>query len=169
MGIEAFKNQVFILSERIYPMVARYLGNDSDAKDAIQEVMIKLWEQRDKLNGHPNLNGYVFLTARNHCLDLLKKKKPNIVSNGHDSNFIKVEASRELEFRELQDVIQKILKQCPVKHSEVLILRDIDGLEYEEIAMVTYLKVTHVRVILSRTRKYVQHELQKYYAYEYGK
>ena len=44
-----FKLQVFSLSERIYPMVLRILGNDEDAKDAIQEIMMKLWLKRDKL------------------------------------------------------------------------------------------------------------------------
>ena len=57
-------------------MAARMLGNDEDAQDAVQEIMIKLRKCKKQLKEHPNLNGFVFLTARNHCLDRLKKKNP---------------------------------------------------------------------------------------------
>ena len=75
MNSKDFKNNVLSLSDRIFPMVARMLGNDTDAKDAVQEIMIKLWDRRKQIGNHPSLTGFVFLTARNYCIDLLKKKK----------------------------------------------------------------------------------------------
>ncbi|MFT4566750.1 MAG: RNA polymerase sigma factor (sigma-70 family) [Saprospiraceae bacterium] len=168
MQVEQFKKHIFSLSERLYPMVARILGSESLAKDAIQEIMIKLWNQRERLIGHPNLNGYVFLTARNYCLDQIKSKKPKYLSEEFLPATKGTAENEILEFQEFIDIVQDILKKSPLKHREILILRDIDGLEYEEIAAVTDLKVSHIRVLLSRARKYVQQELIRNFQYEYG-
>ena len=70
-----FKLKVFSLSERLFPMVSRMLGNSTRAKDAIQEIMIKLWKKRDQIEQHPNITGFVFLTTRNYCIDELRKKR----------------------------------------------------------------------------------------------
>ena len=75
-----FKLKVFSLSERLFPLVARMLGTNANAEDAIQEIMLKLWQQRKKLNNHPNIKGFVFLTARNYCIDVIRKK-PKLVED----------------------------------------------------------------------------------------
>ncbi len=162
-----FKHKVFSLSVRLFPMVARILGNNANAEDAIQEIMIKLWENRKQVAQHPNIPGLVFLTARNYCIDLLKKKKLEIddsalqfmmseSDNGHES----------LEWKELNTIVKQILRKLPEQQREILIMRDIDGYEYTEIAAATQLKVEHIRVLLSRARKQVCMELEKTYCYE---
>lgn len=70
-----FKHKILSLSPRIFPLAARLLGDEEDGRDAVQEIMIKLWNTRKQLNKHPNISGFVFLTARNYCLDRLRVKK----------------------------------------------------------------------------------------------
>jgi RNA polymerase sigma-70 factor (ECF subfamily) len=167
MNREVFRNTVFSKADRIYPLVMRLLRNESDAKDAIQEIMVKLWNKRKQLSSHPNMNGFIFLTARNHCLDILKKKKRAVVGfNDISIENLKATSPIHFEYQELKTHIENIIENCPIQHKEILILRDLDELEYKEIAALTELKVEHIRVILSRTRKYVQQELKKYYSYE---
>lgn len=148
-------------------MVYRLMGTNAETKDAIQDIMLKLWNNRKKLHAHPNLSGYIFLTARNHCLDLLKKNKLHTVQSSEEVLAIKKKEGHEsYEYKELIKAIEEILKKCPLQHSEILFLRDIDGLEYREIAEITGLTVEHVRVVVSRTRKFVQKHLKKSYHYE---
>jgi RNA polymerase sigma-70 factor (ECF subfamily) len=64
MNKTEFQLNVFSLSERLFPMVSRMLGNNTDAEDAIQEIMMKLWAKRKQIGQHPNITGFVFLTAR---------------------------------------------------------------------------------------------------------
>lgn len=162
-----FKLQVFSLSERIYPMVFRMLGNAEDTKDAIQEIMMKLWIKRDKYSQHPNIKAFVLLTARNHCLDLLKKKKPNMVNPDLPlKNIASTIGHEKLSYKELNSTILKIIQKLPNQQREILILRDIDGYKNIEIAFATNLKVEHVRVLLSRARKFVSKELKNVYGYE---
>ena len=57
MDTKDFEEQVLSLSERIYPMVARMLAGRENPEDAVQEIMIKLWDKRKKLRNHPNVQG----------------------------------------------------------------------------------------------------------------
>ena len=74
-----FKETILPLTQKIYPMIFRMLGDVEDSNDAIQEVMIKLWNQRKKLAQHPNITGFVVLTARNHCLEHKQMSMPLIL------------------------------------------------------------------------------------------
>ena len=67
MNKKEFRLKVFSLSEHLFPMVSRMLGNKANAEDAIQEIMMKLWLKRKQIGLHPNITGLVFLTARNYC------------------------------------------------------------------------------------------------------
>lgn len=164
-----FKLQVFSLSERLFPMVARLLGSPSNAEDAIQEIMIKLWKNRKKLENHPNLKGFVFLTARNYCLDVLRKKTLTLEDSSTELKIIKsTTESKNLEWKELNNIIFTILKLLPQQQKEVFLMRDLDGYEFTEIAAALNLKVEHIRVLLSRARKQIAVALEKKYDYEPG-
>ena len=169
MTEQEFKQKVLSLSDRLYPMVARMLGNEALAEDAVQDIMIKLWDRRKQINKHPNIAGFVFLTARNYCLDILKKPKPGLEAitrsvmavashTGHD----------QLEWNELTQIVEKVLDNLPEQQRTVMIMRDLDGFEFTEIAAVTELTIEHVRVLLSRARKQVSKELRKIYCDEPG-
>lgn len=164
-----FKLNVFSLSERIYPMVARMLGRNHNAEDAIQEIMLKLWEKRSLVAKHPNIKGFVFLTARNHCIDVLRKKTPLVEDATPYFNMIKSKKDNEtIEWQELNTIIEQILKQLPEQQKEVFVMRDIDGYEFKEIAAALEIKIEHVRVLVSRARKYIGAALEKTYSYERG-
>ena len=167
MNTKDFKDKVVSLSERIYPMVARMLGNKESAEDAVQEIMIKLWDNRRNLMNHPNIIGFVFLTARNYCLDILKKKYPGMESfERHFGMVEKGNNENEIEWKELNVIVGNILKELPEQQREIMILRDLDGLEYNEISEITKLNIEHIRVLLSRARKQVSIKLKKIYSYE---
>ena len=163
-----FKNTVFILSEKLFPMVSRILGTHEKAEDAIQEIMIKIWQKRKNLKNHPNIKGFVFLTARNYCLDVLRKKK---TEPQNDTNYLKIIRSKDeynIEWQELNQIISEILKTLPEQQKEVFLMRDIDGYEFTEISSALNIKQTHARVLISRARKQIGNALLKTYDYEKG-
>lgn len=169
MSTKDFEDKVLSLAERIFSMVSRILGNRENAEDAVQEIMIKLWDQRRKIENHPNINGFVFLTARNYCLDLLKKKNPHIDSSDIVVKMMAPETSQhQVEWKELNTIIETILEKLPAQQREIIMMRDFDGFEFNEIAAVTNLTVEHVRVLLSRARKQVCTKLKNIYSYEQG-
>ena len=167
MNKAEFRLKVFSLSERLFPMVSRMLGTRANAEDAIQDIMMKLWLKRKHIAQHPNIQGLVFSTARNHCIDILRKKKLDINDASFQLEIVKSENGREvLEWKELNTIIKKIVSNLPEQQREVIIMRDLDGYEFIEIAAAMQLKVEHVRVLLSRARKQVSVQLEKTYDYE---
>ncbi|MCG1037352.1 RNA polymerase sigma factor [Polaribacter sargassicola] len=166
---EDFKNKVFSLSGFIYPMVARMLGSKPKAEDAIQEIMIKLWNKRKELDKHPNIKGFVILTARNYCLDVLRKKKVLLEDSLGALSVVKSTNNHtDIEWQELNSIIKNILKQLPKQQKEVFIMRDLDGYEFVEIAAALEIKIEHARVLVSRARKFIGVTLEKTYNYERG-
>ena len=166
MKEKEFKEQVISMSERLYPMVSRMLQNEEGTKDAIQEVMIKLWGRRKQIKNHPNIPGLVFLTARNHCLDQIKKRSIPMDSTNYSVLQVHTSHHDPLEYQELHSIIESLIKELPEQQSEILTLRDIDGLEYLEIAGITDLNVEHIRVLASRARKTIVKKLKNIYSYE---
>jgi len=167
MTTKDFKGTVLPLCGRIYPMAMRMLGNEVDAEDAVQDIMAKLWDKRKKLEQHPNIAGFVILTARNHCLDCLKKRKPKLDSSEVLLKSLKANTLQNgLELKELTNIIYALLDTLPDQQREVMMMRDLDGLEFAEIASALQLKIEHVRVLLSRARKQVSVKLKKQYSYE---
>src|SRR5690606_38688292 len=138
MSTKEFKDKVLSLSGRIFPMVGRMLENHENAEDAVQEIMIKLWDRRKQIEKHPNITGFVLLTARNHCIDLLKKKTPKMDSSDLQLKVLISEAiDSQIEWQELIGIVESLLEELPEQQREVMMLRDIDGFEFAEIAAAT--------------------------------
>jgi RNA polymerase sigma-70 factor (ECF subfamily) len=166
MNSKDFKQKIFSLSERLFPMVSRILGNHANAEDAIQEIMMKLWVKRKKIDNHPNISGFVFLTARNYCFDILKKKRLQMDEYSIDFKVTTTEnVQQQLEWKELNILVKEMLKKLPEQQGTILMMRDMDGYEFHEIATITKLKVEHIRVLLSRARKQLKIALQETYSH----
>lgn len=162
-----FKQKVFLLTEQLYPMVRRMLGNHANTEDALQEIMLKLWLKRKQIAKHPNIRALVFLIARNYCIDFLRKNKLEMaLINPQMQALVPDKNGEQMEYKDLQTIIYRIVEKLPQQQKEVLLLRDLDGYQCSEIAAAMQLKTTYVRVLLSRARKQVRIELEKNYSYE---
>lgn len=167
MNSTEFKHKVLSLSNRIFPMAARMLQDEEEAQDAVQEIMIKLWNHRKQLGDHPNVSGFIFLTARNHCFDLLRKRNIDEANQAYQKLIADVYEDQGInDFKELSEIVYQIINVLPENQRDIILMRDLDGFEFEEIVEVTNLKIEHIRVLLSRARKYVRVELEKIYNYE---
>ena len=74
MTAEEFKNRMLPFARKLFPMMKRLLGGEEETKDALQDLMLKLWNKREYLQNCSNPEGYIVTSARNFCYDL--KKKP---------------------------------------------------------------------------------------------
>ncbi len=164
-----FKQTILSLSQRIYPIAVRMLKDDEEARDAIQEIMIKLWNKRAQLKQHPNIIGFVILTTRNYCLDQIRAKKSRQTEICYLEQIAESYTEQGAsELKEVFMIVQQIISELPENQKEVILMRDIDGFEFDEIVAFTHLKIEHVRVLLSRARKQIRSQLEKIYSYEQG-
>ena len=104
----------------------------------MQEVFVKIWESRNKLNDYKLLNSYIFTIAYNNSIDLIRKRINNnkyieYLKNSATVNFAPT-AINQLEFNELDNKFKKIITQLPDRQKQVYLLNREEGLTYPEIA-----------------------------------
>ena len=169
MNSKNFKKHIIPHSGQIYKLAYRLLGNDADAKDAVQEIMLKLWKIRENIENHPNISAFIFLSARNHCLDQIRsKRKMKTVDLKDETGHSYDSGLFNLNYSDTMKIIEHFLVKLPELQKEVLILKDIDGFEIKEISMIKEIKKEHARVLLSRARKQLKTHLIKFENYESG-
>ena len=166
MTARDFDKKVISLAPQVYPLAYRMLKSDDLAQDAVQQAMLKLWEKRKNIKANDNIKAFLFTTVRNLCLDEIKRKKPKTID--YSENIIQMVYDDEVhsENREMIQMVEKVIETLPDIQKEVIKMRDIDGLEFDEIAEILQLESAYIRVSLSRARKRVRIELEKIYAYD---
>lgn len=170
MTREEFKIQVVPVGEKLYRLAYRFLKDPDDAKDALQEVYIKLWKLKDKLEEYKSIEAFAMTVTKNHCLDKIKLKRTVSLEAKHTYDRSNEDADPQLKL-ELKDDIQRVtdlLSLLPDQQRMILELKDIEGYSYEEIEEVMDLPVNTIRVNLSRARKKIRELLLKINSYGYG-
>lgn len=169
MNEEDFRIQVLHLQDRVYGLSVRFLGDSEEAKDAVQEVFIKLWKLRNSLIQYRSLKAFALTVTRNHCLDRIRARRtiPIVNDKIYSGQIVNATPEDILEKKELSEIIKMIIDDLPENQRSVIHLRDIDGFDNNEIGEIMNIDVNNVRVILSRARKKVREELlDKYYKHE---
>ncbi|MBN1927253.1 MAG: RNA polymerase sigma factor [Prolixibacteraceae bacterium] len=147
-------------------MAKRLLVSEELARDAVQQSMMKLWDKRKQLSHCTNIKSFVFKVVKNVCLDELKRKKTIGFDNQLKMNADVPDNHTVFEYSEAVEMVQGIINKLPTNQADVIQMRDIDGLEFDEIAELLGADMAYVRVLLSRARKTVREQLEKIYAYE---
>lgn len=166
MNQQAFLGIFNPLCDRMYRLSLRMLVSKEAAEDAVQEVLLKLWERKEKLQKYDSPQAYAMTIAKNHCLDQLKSKQNNnlrIVHSNYEENNTPLQ--KQLEAKSDFELLQEIMKTLPDQQKAIVQLRDIEEMEYEEIAKIMDMNETAVRVALSRGRKKLREALLKKHRY----
>lgn len=167
MKRDKFITKIIPLTKKVYPTVYRLMGNKADTDDIMQEVSIKLWNNRRALDKHPNQLGYIYTIAKNRSLDQLRRRiymsdiNSARVADMTSDIMAKDDASTSLERRERSDIVHRAISNLSEQKREVLTMFDIDDLDYSEIVSITNLKIEHVRVLVSRARQEVREQIGK--------
>jgi len=157
--ISPFKDKVFRLSKRL-------LVSTEEAEDATQEVLVKLWNNREKLQGYGSVEAMAMTMTRNYCLDRLKSKQAGEMRIVH-TNYTDRQAGlyQQAEDRDSLEWAGRIMNSLPEQQKLIMQMRDIEQYEFEEIAKIMDMNETAVRVALSRARKTMREELTKTHNY----
>ena len=144
------------LREQMLSLAERITGNHDDAADAVQDAFVKLWKQRDHYDSSEHASGAGMATVRNTSIDLARRNKRHINVPMEQAAGAITEVSdndRNLAYQQVRDIIDKHLS-----HNQQLIidLREMKGLEFEDIAQRLGMRPATVRVELSRARKRVR-------------
>jgi RNA polymerase sigma factor (sigma-70 family) len=169
MNATEFKKRLLPVNQKLLRLSFRFLGNFQEAEDIVQEVYMKLWAMRDKLHNVNNLEAFSITVTKNLCLDKLKARRTVSLdaqlTTMTNREMLGDNPHQQSENREAVAIIKQIIDTLPEQQKNVIILRDIEQYDFEEIQNITGLDINYIRVNLSRARKYVREELTKFHAY----
>jgi RNA polymerase sigma-70 factor (ECF subfamily) len=156
-----------LVQQKMFFLSRRLLSSEDEAADAVQEVMVKLWEKKDQLEGVKNKEAYAMQMVKNYSLDRLKSKQASHLKIVH-SNYTddSLNAQEELERESQVAMVQKMIQGLPEQYRAVIQLRDIQRYDYEAIEQILEMKPTAVRVCLSRARKLLREKIEEHYKAE---
>lgn len=167
MDAESFKKMFLPCHAKLYGVAYGLLENAADAEDLIQEAYLKLWSKREELAIISNPEAFAVTLVKNMCFDLLRSGK--YVSFRQNVALSEIQNALPAEPMEAQDdvqVVRTIIARLPVQQQLVVTLRDVKGCSYEEVERITGLSSVNVRVLLSRARKKIREEFNKWNNYE---
>ena len=135
--------------KRLYGFVIRYVKQEADAEEIVQEVFIKIWENRDKIDVYSSFESYLFTISYNSAISLLRKRVQEKKYLEHLTSLQEIESGFELtdeiHFNELNDTIKYLLNKLTPRQKEIFQLSREEGLTHEEIAKKLGISVSTVK------------------------
>jgi RNA polymerase sigma-70 factor (ECF subfamily) len=166
----AFEELVLKYQDRIYNLCRHMLGNSSDAEDAAQDTFIKAHQKLNVFKPEASLYTWLYRIAVNTCLDY--KKRPFFESlfrkSDEGEEYITEAVSKEptpeklYESKQLGLALRKSLGKLSIKLRTAIILKEIEGLSYEEIAEVLDVSIGTVKSRISRAREELKALMKKF-------
>lgn len=166
MNESDFLEVVLSFKDKVFRLAKRLLVSSDEAEDATQELLFKLWKNKDKLDSYRNTEAFAMTMTKNYCFDRLKSKQASNLTLIHN-NYKEKETSldKKLEFIDSVDKVHQFIENLPNQQKLIIQLRDIEQYDFEEICEITEMKPTAVRVSLSRARKTIREQLTKHHNY----
>lgn len=118
--------------------IRRSLPKEEDAEGLVQEVFVKLWMNRHKIDPSKSLNAFLFTIARNEIYDRLRKllsKRKYLEELYYSSRESDEQSEKQMEYDELKETVDNLVGQLPEKRREIFMLSREEGLSYKEIAI----------------------------------
>lgn len=161
MNLQEYTYRILPTKDKLYRFALRTTGNTAESEDIVQEVFLRIWEQRTSLKNLENPDAWCMRMVKNLAIDKLRaKRKQNVALDTELQT-----ADRQVnphQQAEIDDTIRHIeifIQRLPEKQRMVIQMRDIEGMTYKEIAFVLDIPIDQVKVNLHRARKQVRKQL----------
>lgn len=176
--LPAFESLVAATREQVFGLALRMLGSDAEAAEVLQETYLSAWQSLGNFRGDAAFSSWVYRIAANHCLMRLRHRKvraaaeealsePEFTPRGSLAGMPGEAWGRSAEDdaldAELRVAIQGATDALPEAHREVFLLKDVDGLSYEDIAGLLGESVPAIKSRLHRARLSLREAIDRFY------
>jgi len=149
-----------------YVSLVKYAGTlikDQDtAEEIVQDLFVKLWQERNKIKIESSLNGYLFRSVHNRCLHHFEHKKVverHAREMAFESDLNTNDPAETLHYKELQAKIAAIIEKLPERCGKIFCMSRFEGLKYSEIAEKLSVSVKTVEANMGKALKEFRKEL----------
>jgi RNA polymerase sigma-70 factor (ECF subfamily) len=167
-SISDFRKLVSATSPFVYSVAFRMLCNEEEARDVVQDSMIKVWTEIKKVKSPEAFKTWLYRIVVNKCYDQLRKRKTNPEVHADDKVWQMLSEKIEegtislLENSETLIIIEKLTHQLSPKQKAVFILSDMEELSNDEICRITGMNRNNVKANLHFARRKIGEMLEKY-------
>ena len=173
----AFEQIMIHSQQRVMAMSWRMLGNEADARDASQEVFLRVYKYLGRFKQDQDFFAWLYGITMNVCRDSLKKRQHQSatftalsVDDNAEAQAVQSEqadADEVLIHAQRRELITRAMATLPYKERASIVLRDVEGLSTEEVARILKSSATTVRSQISSARKKIRDYCRRYAA-EFG-
>jgi RNA polymerase sigma-70 factor, ECF subfamily len=162
----AFEELVRCYQHRIYGVALRMLGNRADAEEVSQEVFLRAYQSVAGFRGDSKLSTWLYAIASRLCLNRLAGRRLRPAPQSED-RLLRIEAAEgdpgdHAERTELEAALQRAIAELPEERRIAVVLRDLEGLPYEEIAQALGVELGTVRSRLHRARAELKGKMERF-------
>lgn len=159
MDNEAFKKSLIQLQPGLQK-VAESILNDADwAADAVQDTVLKIWDNRRQMNRVNNLEGYCITAVKRRCIDLLREQQPSVPID--EEAFMLADTIFDDSFEERYRQARALIDQLPVKQREIILMKYEQEMPNAEIEKALQISSTNLYTILSRAYKSLREAMDR--------
>ena len=162
--INAYELLVKEYEKNVYNLALRMVGNSEDAADMSQEAFIKAYNSLTSFRGDSKFSVWLYRIVSNVCLDYLRsrgrRQTVSLSTENDDGEDVEIDIADEtqsperlLDRRLTRDAVRRGLAALPPEHRQILLLREIQGLSYDEIADALGIEAGTVKSRIFRARK----------------
>ena len=163
----AFEELVRTQQHRVYGLALRMLGNAAEAQDVAQEAFLRAHRGLAEFRGDARLSTWLYAIVSRLCLNRLAGSERRLARHGEEALAKLADAGpgpdQALERGELEEALHRAIAELPEERRIVVVLRDVEGLAYDEIAEVLDLPVGTVRSRLHRARLDLKEKLERFF------
>ena len=144
------------MNSRLRFFLHGYISDEETIKEIIQDVFVKLWQNREKLYSEDSLKSYIYQITKNHVIDILRKNKLELVNfdETSENDIISNESIHErIENEELEKIINDGIINLSNKKKEIFLLHRFEKLTYPEISQKLNISVSSVEKNISSALK----------------
>lgn len=166
--VRAFDKLVLLYQTKIYNLALNYVKQEEEAKDLAQDIFVTVYKSIATLKDDSKFSSWLFQVALNHCRNRYKKlqRRGFFSSQSIDDPDSYIQLATEdnpgsnAERRDLQKIVRQAIAAMPEAEKEIILLRDIQELSYEEISTVLKIPLGTVKSKLNRARTALKNNLK---------
>jgi RNA polymerase sigma-70 factor (ECF subfamily) len=134
-------------ADNVYRFILKNLRHEEDARDVVQSAFEKMWVNRDSVD-YAKSRSFLFTVAYNQMIDHIRKVKRITLKE----EFNETTRTVDRQYNNARKVLDEALSRLNETHRSLVLLKDYEGYSYEEIAQITGLNPSQVKVYLHRAR-----------------
>ena len=162
----AFEDLVITYQHRVFGVALRMLGNAAEAQEVAQEAFVRAHRGLGDFRGDAKLSTWLYAITSRLCLTRLGSGERRLARQGEEALLRLADGAPRpdaaLERSELEAALQRAIAELPEDRRIVVVLRDLEGLSYEEIAQALDLELGTVRSRLHRARADLKDKLERF-------